>query len=64
MVVQIASFFFVFAVKTTRSNDSVTSKQRDKAVVAATRARVRGDNVEDSHIWAGRVPRLVLTRGG
>lgn len=33
----------------------IASRQRDKVEAAAAGARVKGDGVEESHIWAGRV---------
>lgn len=33
----------------------IASKQHDKIAYVVVRARARGDDVDDSHIWVGRV---------
>lgn len=47
--------FFVFGVRIIRSHDTIASRQRNIVAGATTRARMRGDDVDDSHIRVGRV---------
>lgn len=44
-----------FSVRTRGSYITIASRQRDRTKASASRAHARGDDMEASHIWAGRV---------